>query len=140
MTKTVPEQLPEGPQRVVQRGQSESILVVEDEDLVRYMMCEVLEGYGFTVFEADSGESALEQRSEGVDLLITDVIMPGISGADLAEQMLTHHPSLKVLFVSGYTGDALAKHGILDVSMHFLQKPFSPQNLVEKVHEILKMK
>jgi two-component system cell cycle sensor histidine kinase/response regulator CckA len=72
--------------RIVTKGQSETILVVEDEDLVRDMMCEVLKSYGFNVMEANSGERALEGGSESVDLPITDVIMPGISGTELADQ------------------------------------------------------
>jgi CheY-like chemotaxis protein len=123
----------------VPRATHETILVVEDEGMVRDMMCEVLKSYGFDVLEAESGEAALELHREGVDLLITDVIMPGISGTELAERFLKTHPSSRVLFVSGYTGDEVAQHGILNENVHFLQKPFSPQILVENVHRILHM-
>jgi FixJ family two-component response regulator len=72
-----------------------------------------------------------------MDLLITDVIMPGMSGKDLSIRLLNNYPHLKVLFVSGYTDDAIADHGILEEGVHFLQKPFSPDLLVEKVQEML---
>ena len=130
------QRLEESP-KTVPKGKSETILIVEDEDMVRDIMREVLSSYGFNVLAADSGEKALEWEGEGVDLLITDVIMPGISGTELADQLLKRSPEVKVLFVSGYTGDEIAQHGILNESVLFLQKPFSPQTLVEMVHQIL---
>ena len=139
VTQAKPEQRHEDGSKAVPKGKSETILVVEDEDIVRDMMHEVLISYGFSVLEADSGEKALKWDSEEVDLLITDVIMPGISGAELADRFLERNPEAKVLFVSGYTGDEIARHGNLNENMMFLQKPFSPQTLVETVHKILHM-
>jgi CheY-like chemotaxis protein len=115
--------------------------VVEDEEMVRKMMCEVLKSYGYAVEDARDGAAALgmvtDRRGE-VDLLITDVIMPGMSGRELADRLLVQNSSLKVLFVSGYTDDAIAHHGMLEEGVQFLQKPFTPQSLAEMVHSILK--
>ena len=139
VSKARPEQQSEETSKAVPKGKSETILIVEDEDIVRAMMCEVLSSYGFNVFEAESGEKALIQDGEEVDLLVTDVIMPGISGTELAERFLERRPEAKVLFVSGYTGDEIAQHGMFKENALFLKKPFSPQSLVEMVHRILHM-
>ena len=106
------------------------------------MVSKMLAHLGYDVMAAMNAEKALEmfiRYGQSFDILITDVIMPGISGMELADQFLKYNATLKVLFVSGYTGDELAYHGILSESVLFLQKPFSPQTLVEKVHEILEM-
>jgi CheY-like chemotaxis protein len=124
----------------IPKGQSEAILVVEDEDMVRSMMGEVLRSYGYQVIEASNGKDALEllrRSQEHIDLLVTDVIMPGMSGKQLAARLLEKTPALRVLFVSGYTGDAIADHGVLEDGVYFLQKPFTPQSLAEAVHRML---
>jgi PAS domain S-box-containing protein len=124
----------------VPKGQSETILVVEDEEMVRTMMGEVLRSYGYNVLEAANGKETLEMvggSRRRVDLLVTDVIMPGMSGKQLAAELLKQTPDLRILFVSGYTGDAIADHGILEDGVHFLQKPFTPQSLAAAVHRML---
>jgi CheY-like chemotaxis protein len=92
------------------------------------------------VLEAEHGAQALEimaARSEPVDLLLTDVIMPGISGRELADQLQRSHPGIKVLFMSGYTDEAISHHGVLVSGVAFLEKPFTPDILLRKVREIL---
>jgi two-component system, cell cycle sensor histidine kinase and response regulator CckA len=118
----------------------ETILLVEDEDAVRVLTRAALERWGYRVLEAEDGEAAgrLANDHPGqLDLLITDVVMPGINGRQLAEKLVTERPALKVLFVSGYTEDAVVRHGIADRSTNFLQKPFNLSILGAKVREIL---
>lgn len=119
---------------------SETILLVEDEELVRNLNREILESYGYKVIEARNGVEALKIYSEGetaIDLLMTDVVMPEMGGSELALKLAETHPDLKVLFTSGYTDDAVVRHGVIDDSANFLQKPFSLDNLLNKVREIL---
>jgi len=119
---------------------SETILLVEDEEMVRVLATRILSSHGYLVLEAEDGEEALEvcRRHEGpIGLLITDVVMPGMNGRELADQLAAINPDAAVLFVSGYTGGALVEHGALRDGTNFLQKPFSPQHLVEKVREVL---
>lgn len=121
-------------------GGCESILLVEDEEALRKMSSLVLESYGYTVWEAANAAEALRLvncRAEKTDLLLTDLVMPGMSGSDLAKALRTRCPSLKVLFVSGYTEDAVVRQGIQQGSTAFLQKPFSPSALASKVRQIL---
>jgi YesN/AraC family two-component response regulator len=92
------------------------------------------------VLEAEDGDEALEvcRRHEGpIDLVVTDVVMPGMNGHELAQRLETIIPDAEVLFISGYTGGALIEHGVLQEDTNFLQKPFSPQRLVQKVREVL---
>ena len=121
---------------------SETILVVEDEAMVRDLTLEVLKECGYTVIPAGRPDEALrisEQNQGHIDLLLTDVIMPGMSGLDLAERLKPERPEMKVLYVSGYTADAVARHGMSDSKTAFLQKPFSPGALVRKVREVLEV-
>jgi PAS domain S-box-containing protein len=132
---------PLAPRTVVepQRG-TETILLVEDEAPVRRVAREVLRRYGYKVLEARRGEEALAicQDHPGViHLVVTDVVMPGMSGPELVQQLSVLRPGIKVLFASGYPGEAIAHHGILDQGVAFLQKPFSVAELASKVREVL---
>ena len=96
--------------------------------------------YGYKVLEASQGEEALrvgEQHRGPIHLLLTDVVMPGLSGRQVAEALRQRHPAMKVLFVSGYTDDAVVRHGVLEAETAFLQKPFTPVALANKVREVL---
>jgi PAS domain S-box-containing protein len=121
----------------------EIVLVVEDEIGVRMLVCETLKSKGYKVLEADGALQALEmakQHTKPIHLLLTDVVMPEVGGKELANRLSTLHPETKVLYMSGYTDDAIVRHGILTGSMAFLQKPFTPNALVQKIREVLKMK
>ncbi len=122
------------------RGGSETILLVEDEVAVRALAVRVLKGYGYKVLESTSPEHAVElseRQEEPIDLLMTDVVMPGMSGRDIAEHLGFTRPQMKVLYVSGYTDDIIAHHGVLEARTAFLQKPFSPEALARKVRAVL---
>ncbi len=119
---------------------SETILLVEDEESVRELATFVLQGCGYTVMTAPEGLAALQLMAtcrEQIDLLVTDVVMPQMGGRKLAETLLAQHPELRVLFMSGYTDDAVVRHGVLQANTNFLQKPFTPNSLAKKVREIL---
>jgi signal transduction histidine kinase/ActR/RegA family two-component response regulator len=119
---------------------SETILVVEDEDDVRALTREVLQSRGYTVVEARSpveAEVIAQQHPGAIDLLLTDVVMPGTSGNRLSEALTRLCPSLKTLYMSGYTDDAIVHHGVLEPETPFLQKPFRNDALLRKVREVL---
>jgi PAS domain S-box-containing protein len=123
----------------VPRG-SETVLLAEDEDGVRALVRQVLCAQGYAVLEARDGTEALwlaEQHRGRVDLLLTDVVMPGLDGRALAERLGGRYPGLKVLYLSGYTDDAVVRRGVRQERVHFLQKPFSPADLARKVREVL---
>ncbi len=125
-----------------QRG-SETLLLVEDEDMVRELSARVLQDAGYTVLVSSHGEEALRLATEQkgtIDMIITDVIMPGISGRKLAEGIQKNRPEIKVLFISGYTDEIISQQGNLEEGMNFLQKPFSPQKFLITVRQILDRK
>lgn len=119
---------------------TETLLLVEDEDAVRALTRFTLQQCGYTVLEASHGEEAIRvatNHPEQIHLLVTDVVMPGMGGRLLAERLLSLHPKMKVLYLSGYTDDAVVRHGILHEEVNFLQKPFSPNALAHQVREVL---
>jgi two-component system cell cycle sensor histidine kinase/response regulator CckA len=120
---------------------NETILIVEDEPSVLRLAVQVLLKQGYTLLEAVNGEEALhivqEQDDKKINLLLTDVVMPQMGGKELADQLKTLHPDIKVLYISGYTDDAIVHHGVLEPGTNFLQKPFSPAALTHKVREAL---
>src|SRR2546421_3075940 len=119
---------------------SETVLLVEDDEMVRNLTRRMLAGRGYTVLTASRGEDAMgvvERHAGSIDLLVTDVVMPGMSGRALAQRLLAMRPGLKVLYLSGYTDDAIVHHGMLEPGVAFLQKPFSADVLARKVREVL---
>jgi PAS domain S-box-containing protein len=118
----------------------ETILLVEDEEMVRNLSREILEMNGYRVLTACDGEQAARlcaSIDEEIHLMVTDVVMPQMSGRELSELVVKQRPRMAVLFMSGYTDDAIVRHGVLDDGMPFLQKPFSPDALARKVRELL---
>lgn len=121
---------------------SETILVVEDDGLVRHHVTDLLAGLGYRVLTADSGETALEvlRGGEEVDLMFTDVVMPGgMNGRELAERARALRPDLPILFTSGYARNAIVHHGRLDPGVHLLVKPYRRQELAAKVRQVLQL-
>jgi CheY-like chemotaxis protein len=121
-------------------GGCETVFVVEDEAAVRSLICRTLRGQGYDVLAAAGGEEALRllQGHPGpVHAVLTDIIMPGMTGRTLAERLSALRPAIRILYMSGYTGDEAARHGGLPPGTPFLQKPFSPRALAEKVREVL---
>ncbi|MCG3211899.1 MAG: Sensor histidine kinase RcsC [Anaerolineae bacterium] len=122
------------------RGGHETILLAEDEETVRFLLRRTLQDEGYTILEARSGSEALSLAAHHqgqIDMLLTDVIMPQMSGRELAELLKTQRPQLKVLFISGYTNDAMVRHGVQAAEINLLFKPFSPGQLVSRVREVL---
>jgi CheY-like chemotaxis protein len=120
---------------------TETILLAEDEPALRELTRQILEGHGYTVIEAGSADGALKQaaaHSGAIDLLLTDVVMPRMSGRELAERLAQARPGLRVIFMSGYTDDGVVRYGVLVPSAAFIQKPFGPESLLAKVREALK--
>jgi two-component system cell cycle sensor histidine kinase/response regulator CckA len=118
----------------------ETILVVEDQDEVRNLAVRALEKFGYTVFSAKSAEDAVafcSRKEHALDLVVTDVIMPGMNGGELARQLRSLNPKLRVLFMSGYTDNVIAHRGVLDEGVEFLQKPFTADRLAEQVRTVL---
>jgi PAS domain S-box-containing protein len=119
---------------------SETVLLVEDEPGVRILVRETLRMYGYIVLEARHGYEALlieQEHLNQIQLLITDVVMPQMSGREVADRLLSARRDLKVLYISGYTEAAVIHHGVLDPGTAFLQKPFSPDDLIRKVRQVL---
>jgi two-component system cell cycle sensor histidine kinase/response regulator CckA len=129
----------DAPQKDVSKGY-ETILLVEDDETVRTLVRKILAKSGYTVLEASSGNEALElsrQHSGPIQLMVTDVVMPGTNLRGFTETIAMLRPDTKVLYVSGYTDDAIVRHGVLEEGMHFVQKPFTAAVLERKVRSVL---
>jgi two-component system cell cycle sensor histidine kinase/response regulator CckA len=130
---------PAGPSADASRGH-ETILLVEDTEMLRDVIRETLEERGYAVLLASNGEEALvvaREREGPIDLLLSDVVMPRLGGADLAKRLLALRPGIRVLYMSGYTDGAISQHGILGEGVMLLEKPFSGDKLVRAVREAL---
>jgi CheY-like chemotaxis protein len=122
------------------RRGSETILIVEDEEMVRSLASRGLREHGYTVLEARHGDEALDQLERGtmgIDLVISDVVMPEMGGRELGRRLGALRPALPILFMSGYTGEDVIQRGLLDPGAPFQQKPFTPEGLARKVREML---
>jgi CheY-like chemotaxis protein len=135
------EPLPQPEEEKSLAGGNETILLVEDEPLVRGLAARVLRKQGYHLLEASNGSEALriaEKRvGEDIHLILTDVVMPGMIGRELAEKLHSLFPKIKVLYMSGYTSSAIVHHGILEEGMNYIQKPFTLEALARKVREVL---
>jgi two-component system cell cycle sensor histidine kinase/response regulator CckA len=119
---------------------TETVLVVEDEEMIRQIICVALAEYGYTALPAKDGEEAWEVclGAQGpIHLLLSDVVLPGMSGRESAKRLVSNRPEMRVLYMSGYTANAIVHHGVLEPGLAFLQKPFAPVVLLRKVREIL---
>jgi PAS domain S-box-containing protein len=131
------------PDMLVAPKGTETILLVEDEDSLRNLSRLILQASGYTVLEARDGQEAIwvaEQHSASIHLLVTDVVMPRMSGRQLADMLAQTRPDLAVLYMSGYTDEAVLRHGVFEAGVAFLQKPFTPIGLARKVREVLDAK
>jgi DNA-binding NtrC family response regulator len=129
--KTMGEELPHG---------SETVLVVEDEEKVQKLTVEILERQGYRVLEASHGDEALlihEKHDGPIHLILVDVVMPGMSGSELAKRLASLRPETKILYMSGYTDNAIFHHGVLEEGINYIQKPFTIDGLARKVREVL---
>jgi CheY-like chemotaxis protein len=119
---------------------TETILLVEDEEMVRSLARQILEECGYTVLEANNGVEAMsmcENHDCQVDLLMTDVVMPQMGGRELAERFAEIYPQIRILFTSGYTDDAVVRNGVIEAGTNFIQKPFTLDALARKIREVL---
>jgi CheY-like chemotaxis protein len=129
--KVVEKELPRG---------SETVLVVEDEQEVRKLAVRVLKMQGYKVLEASQGDDALrlcEEHNRPIQLMVTDVVMPGMDGRELTNRLMLLHPEIRVLYMSGYTDNIIVHHGILERGINYIQKPFTVGALAGKVREVL---
>jgi CheY-like chemotaxis protein len=127
--------------RVVELGSSETVLIVEDDNSLRKLMRTVLKQNGYKVLEAENGEDALrvsEAHDGPIDLLITDVVMPKMSGKEAADRLQPLYPQMKVIYMSGYTDNAIVQHGVLAPGLNFFEKPFTPEDLAHRVWKTLR--
>jgi len=117
-----------------------TVLIVEDDEGIRELASKVLSRHGFVVLVASCGDEARgvsERHDAAIDLLLSDVVMPGMSGPQVAAMLTEMRPSMKVVYMSGYTDDAIVRHGVMANDMAFLQKPFTPDRLTNKILEVL---
>jgi CheY-like chemotaxis protein len=124
----------------IPRGSGETILLVEDDPAILKLVQQVLRGLGYIVWPSNTPKEALdwaEKHTGEIHLLVTDVIMPEMNGIELAKKLQSLHPDLKCIFMSGYTADAIAHHGVLDGNVTFIQKPFSKTTLAKTVKKVL---
>ncbi len=124
---------------MIPRG-TETILVAEDETGVRELACDFLQSHGYRVLQATDAGHALrlaEENPTRVQLLLSDVVMPGMRGTELASRVLQLNPAVRVLYVSGYTDNAIVQQGFLEPGTNFLSKPFSRDSLLRKVRQVL---
>ncbi len=122
------------------RAQGEQVLLVEDEPSILRLCVSILEKLGYGVLAATTPGEALrlvEQEARPIDLLFTDVIMPGMNGQELAKLLKSRYPRIKTLFMSGYTANVITHHGVLDAGVQFIQKPFSMQDLAVRIRRVL---
>jgi CheY-like chemotaxis protein len=123
----------------IPRG-SETILIAEDSEEVRKLAAKMLRRQGYTVLEATHGDEALsvcKQHKEAIHLLVTDIVMPRMSGRELAGRLAEIQPRIKVLYMSGYTDNAVVHHGVLDKGTHYIQKPFTLEGMARIVRVVL---
>ena len=119
---------------------SETILLVEDAEPLRDLTRVLLKNNGYTVLVAESGAEAIElaeHDDQPIHLLLTDVVMPGMSGREVASYLTAKRPEMRVIYMSGYTNDVIAHHGVLDSGISFIEKPFSQETLMRKLREVL---
>src|SRR5262249_34694575 len=119
---------------------SETVLLVEDEQAVRCAAADFLRMRGYDVIEAGDGQQALaaaQKRGDKIDLLITDVVMPNLSGGELGKELRNLRPDIKILFVSGYAGQTVLDHNVVNLETNFLQKPYSLKQLAQRVRALL---
>jgi len=129
-----------GPRATESKRGSETVLLAEDDDFLRPLMRGLLAREGYIVLDAANADAAMvcaRDHHGPIDLLVTDVVMPGGSGRDLARRLAESRPETKVLYVSGYTDDAIVLHGMLEAGLEYLQKPFTPDVLGKKVRQVL---
>jgi len=130
----------EARERTEARRRRETVLLVEDAKRVRQVVREILEMNGYEVLEARHGAEALRlsaQHQGLIQLMVTDVVMPEMSGRELAQRLMPLRPDMRVLYMSGYTDDAIVRHGVLDSGIAFIAKPFTPDGLAAKVRDVL---
>jgi len=116
------------------------ILVVEDDESLRNVTVALLESAGYKVLQAENAESAMvlvRDLTESVDLLLTDALMPGMGGVELSAHLKTLRPNLRVLLMSGYAGDLIARYGAIEPEMTLMEKPFTRHDLLARVHTVL---
>jgi len=136
----MPDTIQQKPAALLPRGSGETLLVVEDEASILDMLESMLKSLNYTILTADSpgrAMAAAQSHDSRIHLVITDVVMPEMNGRDLAGKLSALYPDIRILFMSGYTANVIAHQGVLDEGVHFIQKPFSMQELAAKVHEVL---